>query len=125
MSLPDIARDAGAESVPTRRLAEFAASLRGDGLPTDIKTVLGELFLDYIRARFGGSAGATVLFRPERRDPARVAFLNATYAATSMPTTRMSEPCSIRDRSFSRRRSPLTCSPRDLASSLGGIDSKR
>jgi 2-methylcitrate dehydratase PrpD len=33
MSLADLARDADAESVSIRRLAEFAASLRGDGLP--------------------------------------------------------------------------------------------
>jgi hypothetical protein len=45
MSLADLAHDAGAESAPTRRLAEFAASLRGDGLPTDIKTVLGDELL--------------------------------------------------------------------------------
>jgi len=33
MSLADLAHDVGAESVPTRMLAELAAPMRGDGLP--------------------------------------------------------------------------------------------
>ena len=100
MSVASLARDAGGELAPTRRLAEFAASLRGDRLPMDIRTALGELFLDYIRvasigadmpwsvwansymAQFGGTGNATVLFRPERRDPVRAAFLNTTYAGS-------------------------------------------
>jgi len=49
MSVASLARDTGGELAPTGRLAEFAASLRGDSLPVDLRTALGELFLDYIR----------------------------------------------------------------------------
>ncbi len=81
-------------------LAQFAASLQGDALPTDIRTRLGELFLDYVRvasigaempwsawadsyiASLGGQGRAAVLFRPDRRDAVRAAFLNATYAGS-------------------------------------------
>jgi 2-methylcitrate dehydratase PrpD len=87
-------------AAPTFRLAQFAASLQGDALPPDIKTALGELFLDYVRvasigaqmpwsawadrymASLGGQGRATVLFRPQRRDAVRAAFLNATYAGS-------------------------------------------
>jgi 2-methylcitrate dehydratase PrpD len=89
--------DAGA---PTLALAQFAASLRGDALPGDVRTTLGELFLDYVRVasigatmpwsawadayvtRLGGEGRAAVLFHPERRDAVRAAFLNATYAGS-------------------------------------------
>jgi 2-methylcitrate dehydratase PrpD len=85
---------------PTFALAQFAASLEGDTLPTDIKAKLGELFLDYIRVasigaampwsawadayvtRLGGHGRAAVLFSQERRDPVRAAFLNATFAGS-------------------------------------------
>jgi 2-methylcitrate dehydratase PrpD len=81
-------------------LAQFAASLQGDALPPDISTRLGELFLDYMRvasigagmpwsswadsymASLGGHGRAAVLFRPQRRDAVRAAFLNATYAGS-------------------------------------------
>jgi 2-methylcitrate dehydratase PrpD len=90
----------GAAPAPTFRLGQFAASLQGDALPRDIKTTLGELFLDYIRvasigaampwsawadaymASLGGQGHAAVLFRAERRDAVRAAFLNATYAGS-------------------------------------------
>ena len=91
---------AGAAAAPTLALAQFAASLEGDALPSDIKAKLGELFLDYIRvasigaampwsawvdaymAHLGGHGRAAVLFSAERRDPVRAAFLNATYAGS-------------------------------------------
>jgi 2-methylcitrate dehydratase PrpD len=94
-----IPENAGA-AAPTFRLAQFAASLQGEALPPDIKTTLGELFLDYVRvasigagmpwsawadrymASLGGQGRAGVLFRPQRRDPVRAAFLNATYAGS-------------------------------------------
>ena len=81
-------------------LAQFAASLQGDALPPDIRTTLGELLLDYVRvasigagmpwsawadsymASLGGQGRAAVLFRPDRRDAVRAAFLNATYAGS-------------------------------------------
>ena len=81
-------------------LAQFAASLQGDALPPDIRTTLGELLLDYVRvasigagmpwsawadsymAGLGGQGRAAVLFRPDRRDAVRAAFLNATYAGS-------------------------------------------
>ena len=84
----------------TLRLGQFAASLKGDALPRDIKTTLGELFLDYVRvasigagmpwsawadaymASLGGQGNAAVLFRTGRRDAVRAAFLNATYAGS-------------------------------------------
>jgi 2-methylcitrate dehydratase PrpD len=90
--------DAGA--APTLALGQFAASLQGDSLPGDVKTTLGELFLDYIRvasigagmpwsawsdaymSHLGGHGRAAVLFQPQRRDPVRAAFLNATYAGS-------------------------------------------
>jgi 2-methylcitrate dehydratase PrpD len=90
----------GAAAAPTFTLAQFAASLQGDTLPRDIKTTLGELFLDYVRvasigaempwsawadaymAGLGGQGRAAVLFRPERRDAVRATFLNATYAGS-------------------------------------------
>ena len=81
-------------------LAQFAASLQGDALPPDIRATLGQLFLDYVRvasigagmpwsawadsymASLGGQGRAAVLFRPDRRDAVRAAFLNATYAGS-------------------------------------------
>ncbi|HEY4403587.1 MAG TPA: MmgE/PrpD family protein [Xanthobacteraceae bacterium] len=93
-------RKGGAAPAPTFTLAQFAASLHGDALPPDIKTTLGELFLDYVRvasigaempwsawadgymASLGGEGRAAVLFRPQRRDAVRAAFLNATYAGS-------------------------------------------
>jgi 2-methylcitrate dehydratase PrpD len=90
--------DAGA--APTFALGRFAAALAGDSLPGDVQTTLGELFLDYVRvasigagmpwsawtdaymAHLGGQGRAAVLFRPQRRDPVRAAFLNATYAGS-------------------------------------------
>ena len=100
MSEPAQARKGGAAPAPTFGLAQFAASLQGDALPPDIKTTLGELFLDYVRvasigagmpwsawadsymAGLGGHGRAAVLFRPQRRDVVRAAFLNATYAGS-------------------------------------------
>jgi len=85
---------------PTLALAQFAASLQGGALAPDIKTLLGELFLDYVRvasigaqmpwsgwadaymAQLGGQGRAAVLFGPQRRDAVRAAFLNATYAGS-------------------------------------------
>jgi 2-methylcitrate dehydratase PrpD len=90
----------GAAPAPTIALGQFAASLQGDSLPGDVKTTLGELLLDYIRvasigagmpwsawadaymAHLGGQGRAAVLFRPQRRDPVRAAFLNAIYAGS-------------------------------------------
>jgi 2-methylcitrate dehydratase PrpD len=87
-------------AAPTLMLAQFAASLQGDALPPDIRTTLGELLLDYVRvasigagmpwsawadsymAGLGGQGRAAVLFRPDRRDAVRAAFLNATYAGS-------------------------------------------
>jgi 2-methylcitrate dehydratase PrpD len=89
-----------AAAAPTLGLAQFAASLRGDALPRDIKVTLGELFLDYVRVasigaempwsawadaymgQLGGQGRSAVLFRPQRRDAVRAAFLNATYAGS-------------------------------------------
>jgi 2-methylcitrate dehydratase PrpD len=93
-----------AAAATTLRLAQFAASLQGEALPSDIKTRLGELFLDYLRvasigaempwsgwarayvAHLSGPATNTgrsaVLFRRERRDAVRAAFLNATFAGS-------------------------------------------
>ena len=100
MSLSVSTQTRGAAAAPTLGLARFAASLQGDALPPDIKTTLGELFLDYLRvasigaampwsgwadaymAHLGGQGRAAVLFRRERRDPVRAAFLNATYAGS-------------------------------------------
>jgi 2-methylcitrate dehydratase PrpD len=93
-------RKSGATAAPTFTLAQFAASLQGDALAPDIRATLGELFLDYVRvasigaempwskwadaymAALGGRGRAAVLFRPQRRDPVRAAFLNATYAGS-------------------------------------------
>ena len=90
----------GAAATPTFALAQFAASLRGDDLPGDIKATLGDLFLDYVRVasigaempwsdwanaymgQLGGQGRAAVLFRAERRDAVRAAFLNAIYAGS-------------------------------------------
>src|SRR5579883_2803324 len=89
-----------AGAAPTLRLAEFAAGLTGAALPNDIKQRLGELFLDYLRVasigaempwsewarayveHLGGQGRSVVLFRPERCDAVRAAFLNATYAGS-------------------------------------------
>jgi len=93
-------RKSGATAAPTFTLAQFAASLQGDALAPDIRATLGDLFLDYVRvasigaempwsiwadaymAALGGRGRAAVLFRPQRRDPVRAAFLNATYAGS-------------------------------------------
>jgi 2-methylcitrate dehydratase PrpD len=100
VSVPTPVAKVGGAPAPTFTLAQFAASLQGDALPCDIKTTLGELFLDYIRvasigaempwsawadayvANLGGQGRAAVLFRPERGDAVRAAFLNATYAGS-------------------------------------------
>jgi len=100
VTIPAPIAKAGAAPAPTLTLAQFAASLQGDTLPPDIKTTLGDLFLDYLRvasigaempwsvwadsymASLGGPGGAAVLFRPKRRDAVRAAFLNATYAGS-------------------------------------------
>ena len=100
MSVPAHARKDDAAPAPTLGLAQFAASLRGDALPPDVKSALGDLFLDYVRvasigagmpwsawadaymADLGGHGRAAVLFRPQRRDAVRAAFLNATYAGS-------------------------------------------
>jgi 2-methylcitrate dehydratase PrpD len=101
MTMPaPIAPDGGAATAPTLALAQFAASLTGQALPSDIKAKLGELLLDYVRvasigagmswsawadsymADLGGQGRAAVLFRPHRRDAVRAAFLNATYAGS-------------------------------------------
>jgi 2-methylcitrate dehydratase PrpD len=85
---------------PTTELAAFAASLRDEQLPGDVKRTLGELFLDYLRVasigarmpwsewarqyvdHLGGSGKAAVLFTRARTDPVRAAFLNATYSGS-------------------------------------------
>jgi 2-methylcitrate dehydratase PrpD len=85
---------------PTAALAAFAASLRGEQLPSDIRRTVGELFLDYLRvasigarmpwsewarhylAHLGGTGNAAVLFESGRKDPVRAAFLNATYSGS-------------------------------------------
>jgi 2-methylcitrate dehydratase PrpD len=100
VSTPVPLRKAADAPAPTFGLAQFAASLQGDALPADIKTTLGELFLDYVRvasigagmpwsawaerymASLGGHGRAAVLFCRERRDAVRAAFLNATYAGS-------------------------------------------
>jgi len=87
-------------NAPTAALAAFAADLRGDRLPADVKVTLGELFLDFLRvgsigarmpwsdwarnyvAALGGSGNAPILFQAERRDPVRAAFLNTVYAGS-------------------------------------------
>jgi 2-methylcitrate dehydratase PrpD len=85
---------------PTAELAAFVASLRDEQLPGDVKRMLGELFLDYLRVasigarmpwsewarqyvdHLGGSGKAAVLFTRARTDPVRAAFLNATYSGS-------------------------------------------
>jgi 2-methylcitrate dehydratase PrpD len=98
--MPAPASKPGDAPATTLALARFAASLQGDALPPEIRTTLGELFLDYVRvasigagmpwshwadaymAQLGGEGRAAVLFRRERRDAVRAAFLNATYAGS-------------------------------------------
>jgi 2-methylcitrate dehydratase PrpD len=100
MTMPAPIAPDGATTAPTFALAQFAASLTGQALPSDIKAKLGELLLDYVRvasigagmswsawadsymADLGGQGRAAVLFRPHRRDAVRAAFLNATYAGS-------------------------------------------
>jgi 2-methylcitrate dehydratase PrpD len=100
VSISTPTRKSCAAAAATFTLAQFAASLQGDELPPDIKATLGQLFLDYVRvasigaempwsiwadaymASLGGHGRAAVLFRPERRDAVRAAFLNATYAGS-------------------------------------------
>jgi 2-methylcitrate dehydratase PrpD len=100
MTMPAPIAPDGAATAPTLALAQFAASLTGQALPSDIKAKLGELLLDYVRvasigagmswsawadsymADLGGQGRAAVLFRPHRRDAVRAAFLNATYAGS-------------------------------------------
>jgi 2-methylcitrate dehydratase PrpD len=89
-----------AAPAPTAELAAFAAALRGEDLPGDVKVTLGELFLDFLRVgsigarmpwsawarnyvtQAGGTGNAPVLFERERRDPVRAAFLNTVYAGS-------------------------------------------
>jgi 2-methylcitrate dehydratase PrpD len=100
MSMPAPAASLGDAPAVTLALARFAADLKGDALPADIKAKLGEFFLDYVRvasigaempwsgwadaymAHLGAEGRSTVLFRSRRRDPVRAAFLNATYAGS-------------------------------------------
>src|SRR5258706_3810179 len=85
---------------PTKALAAFAASLRGEDLPPRVVDSLGDLFLDYLRVAslgtempwskwaraYVGSLGrqgvAPVLFEAAGCDPVRSAFLNTTYAGS-------------------------------------------
>jgi 2-methylcitrate dehydratase PrpD len=85
---------------PTKALATFAASLRGEDLPSRIVASLGDLFLDYLRVasigaempwskwahdyvdNLGRQGVAPVLFEASGCDPVRSAFLNATYAGS-------------------------------------------
>ena len=85
---------------PTKALATFAASLRGEDLPSRIVASLGDLFLDYLRVasigaempwskwahdyvdNLGRQGVAPVLFEAPGCDPVRSAFLNATYAGS-------------------------------------------
>ena len=85
---------------PTRALAVFAASLRGEDLPRRIVDAIGDLFLDYLRIasigadmpwsrwahayaeRLGRQGAAPILFEKVGCDPVRSAFLNATYAGS-------------------------------------------
>jgi 2-methylcitrate dehydratase PrpD len=100
MSKPAPVESVGETDAPTLALAQFAASLSGDALPREVKSALGDLFLDYVRvasigatmpwsawadayvANLGGEGRAAVLFRSQRRDAVRAAFLNATYAGS-------------------------------------------
>lgn len=85
---------------PTKALATFAASLRGEDLPPRIVASLGDLFLDYLRVAsigaempwskwaqayvdsLGRQGAAPVLFEAAGCDPVRSAFLNTTYAGS-------------------------------------------
>ncbi len=85
---------------PTRALADFAASLRGDDLPAPIVDALGDLFLDYLRvasigadmawsgwardylSALGRQGTAPILFDANGIDPVGSAFLNTTYAGS-------------------------------------------
>ena len=123
VSTPMPTRTGGAAAAPTFGLAQFAASLQGDALPPDIKTTLGELFLDYVRVASIGagmpwSAWADALHGQPRRPGARRGAVPAASGGTrcappsstppmrgaSMPTTPMWAPCCIRARSCSRPR---------------------
>jgi 2-methylcitrate dehydratase PrpD len=81
-------------------LANFAACLRGEALPSRIISSLGDLFLDYLRVAsigadmpwsdwarhyvqtLGRNGSAPVLFEPQGCDPVRSAFLNTTFAGS-------------------------------------------
>lgn len=85
---------------PTLALADFAASLRGEGLPVRVMDALGDLFLDYLRvasigadmawsgwardylSSLGRHGAAPVLFDKTGCDPVGAAFLNTTYAGS-------------------------------------------
>jgi 2-methylcitrate dehydratase PrpD len=84
----------------TAILAEFAAQLRGDDLPTSIANILGDLLLDYLRvasigadmpwsewsrhylAALNRNGESRVLFGGSSLDPVSAAFLNTVYAGS-------------------------------------------
>lgn len=87
-------------AVVSRALADFAANLKGDGLPPDIGDTLGDLLLDYLRVASIGAdmpwsawaraymvalnrnGSAPVLFQTDGLDPVSAGFLNAVYAGS-------------------------------------------
>jgi 2-methylcitrate dehydratase PrpD len=93
--------DPTSSNSPTLVLATFAAEVRGEQLPKEVRVKLGDLFLDYVRvgsigasmpwsewarayvARLGGKGKANILFSPRQTNPAQAAFLSATYAGST------------------------------------------
>ncbi|MEQ8194860.1 MAG: MmgE/PrpD family protein, partial [Rhodospirillales bacterium] len=85
---------------PTLALGEFAAGLTYKTLPGPVRAHLANLLLDYFRVAAtgermewsrwaneyvriaGGTGDASVLFSSDKTDPARAAFVNATYSGS-------------------------------------------
>jgi 2-methylcitrate dehydratase PrpD len=84
----------------TKALADFAARLRGEDLPSAVTEILGDLLLDYLRvasigadmpwsswsrnylATMGRNGSAPVLFDRRGLDPVSAGFLNTVYAGS-------------------------------------------
>jgi 2-methylcitrate dehydratase PrpD len=84
----------------TKALADFAARLRGEDLPSAVTEILGDLLLDYRRvasigadmpwsswsrnylATMGRNGSAPVLFDRRGLDPVSAGFLNTVYAGS-------------------------------------------
>jgi len=85
---------------PTLAIGEFAAGLTYKTLPEPVRLHLADLLLDYFRVAStgermewsrwinaytniaGGKGDASILFSPDKTDPARAALVNATYSGS-------------------------------------------